>query len=165
MNDHKRDQKINAGISLIITSNTRTFETDETGKLAIKLLEGEGHEIKNYVIVPNESQKIAKAYEDALNSDDIQVVITSGGTGISKLDKTVDTVSRTFEKELVGFGELFRRLSFSEIGPASMFSRSTAGLVNGKIVFCLPGSKGAMKTALVDIILPTIGHLLWEANR
>ena len=165
MSDHKRNQKINANISLIITSNTRTFETDETGKLAIKLLEGEGHKIQDYVIVPNDAQEIAKAFENALNSAEIQVIITSGGTGISKLDKTVDTVSKTFEKELLGFGELFRRLSFSEIGAASMFSRSTAGLVKGKIVFCLPGSKGAMKTALEKIIMPTIGHLLWEVNR
>jgi len=165
MSKHKRDQKINANIALIITSNTRTFDTDETGKLAINLLEKAGHKIQNYVIVANDKQKITEAYENALNSEEIQVIITSGGTGISKLDRTVDAVSSTFDKELTGFGELFRRLSYSEIGPASMFSRSIAGLAKGKLVFCLPGSKGAMKTALEDIILPTIGHLLWEANR
>jgi molybdenum cofactor biosynthesis protein B len=165
MSEHRRDQKVNANIALIITSNTRTINTDETGKLAIELLEKEGHEVSSYVIVPNEEDKITEAYDESLRSEKIQVIITSGGTGISILDKTVDTISTTFEKEMPGFGELFRRLSFDEIGPSSTFSRSTAGLKNGKLVYCLPGSKGAMRTALKKIILPTIGHLIWEVNR
>ena len=165
MSEHRRDQKVNANIALIITSNTRTINTDETGKLAIELLEKEGHEVSSYVIVPNEENKITEAYDESLRSEKIQVIITSGGTGISILDKTVDTISTTFEKEMPGFGELFRRLSFDEIGPSSTFSRSTAGLKNGKLVYCLPGSKGAMRTALKKIILPTIGHLIWEVNR
>ena len=165
MIEHRRDQKVNANIALIITSNTRTINTDETGKLAIELLEKEGHEVSSYIIVPNEEAKITEAYDESLRSEKIQVIITSGGTGISRLDKTVDTISTTFEKEMPGFGELFRRLSFDEIGPSSTFSRSTAGLKNGKLVYCLPGSKGAMRTALNKIILPTIGHLIWEVNR
>ena len=165
MSEHRRDQKVNANIALIITSNTRTINTDETGKLAIELLEKEGHEVSSYVIVPNEENNITEAYDESLRSEKIQVIITSGGTGISILDKTVDTISTTFEKEMPGFGELFRRLSFDEIGPSSTFSRSTAGLKNGKLVYCLPGSKGAMRTALKKIILPTIGHLIWEVNR
>jgi len=165
MSEHRRDQKVNANIALIITSNTRTINTDETGKLAIELLEKEGHEVSSYVIVPNEEDKITEAYDESLRSEKIQVIITSGGTGISIVDKTVDTISTTFEKEMPGFGELFRRLSFDEIGPSSTFSRSTAGLKNGKLVYCLPGSKGAMRTALKKIILPTIGHLIWEVNR
>jgi molybdenum cofactor biosynthesis protein B len=93
------------------------------------------------------------------------VIVTSGGTGISQRDKTVDTVKTFFEKELPGFGEQFRRLSNEEIGEPGLFSRATAGIVNRKIIFCLPGSKGATKTALNKIILPSIGHLIWELNR
>lgn len=165
MSEHRRDQKINAKIALIITSNTRTIDTDETGKLAIKLLEEVGHTVQSYSIVPNDEDKIAKSFEDAVNDGEIQVIITSGGTGISKLDKTIDTIVPSFDRELQGFGELFRRFSYDDIGPSSLFSRSTAGIKNNKIIFCLPGSKGAMKTALEKIILPTIGHLLWEVNR
>lgn len=95
----------------------------------------------------------------------VQVIITSGGTGISSRDVTVDTISNLLEKELPGFGELFRRYSFAEIGEAAMFTRATAGVIQRKLVFCLPGSKGAMKTALKKIILPSIGHILWEVNR
>lgn len=165
MSEHRRDQKINAKIALIVTSNTRSIENDESGKLMIELLEKHGHKVTSYVIIPNNENMIVKAYENALNSNKNQVIITSGGTGISNMDKTVDTISPTFDKELLGFGELFRRLSYDEIGSFSMCSRSTAGLKNGKLVFCLPGSKGAIKTALENIILSTIGHLLWEINR
>jgi len=163
--EHRRDQEVNAVVALIITSDTRTPETDETGKRAIKILEGAGHSVAAYVIVKNDRGKIVEALEGFLADERIQVIITSGGTGIGVKDKTVDAVSGKFEKRIKGFGELFRRLSFDEIGIASMMSRATAGIARGKLIFCLPGSKGAMETALKDIILPAIGHMLWELSR
>jgi len=163
--EHRRDQEVNAVVALIITSDTRTPETDETGKRAIKILEGAGHSVAAYVIVKNDRGKIVEALEGFLADERIQVIITSGGTGIGVKDKTVDAVSGKFEKRIEGFGELFRRLSFDEIGIASMMSRATAGIARGKLIFCLPGSKGAMETALKDIILPAIGHMLWELSR
>jgi molybdenum cofactor biosynthesis protein B len=162
---HPTDQKVSANFAIIVTSDSRTFSTDETGKLAIQLLKENGHNISSYLLVKNNKEKIRKALESSVNDNITQVIVTSGGTGISQRDKTVDTVKTYFEKELPGFGEQFRRLSNEEIGEPGLFSRATAGIVNRKIIFCLPGSKGATKTALNKIILPSIGHLIWELNR
>ena len=129
------------------------------------LLKEAGHRVAAYVIVENDATMIGEAFKGFTNDEMIQVIITSGGTGISTKDKTVDAVSGLFDKELPGFGELFRRLSFEEIGEAAMFSRATAGVIGRKLVFCLPGSRGAMGTALKKIILPGLGHMLWEVNR
>jgi molybdenum cofactor biosynthesis protein B len=118
-----------------------------------------------YKIVPNDSERIGAVYAGFLEDEKIQVIITSGGTGISSRDRTVDEISPMFEKNLDGFGELFRRLSYDQIGEAAMFSRAIAGVAGGKLVFCLPGSRGAMETALKNIILPALGHMLWELNR
>lgn len=163
--EHRRDQEANAVVALMITSDTRTPDTDETGKRAVELLERAGHNISAYVIVKNDEEKIVKTLEGFLADGRIQVIVTSGGTGIGAKDKTVDAISGKFEKHIDGFGELFRRLSFDEIGVASMISRATAGIAQGKLVFCLPGSKGAMETALKEIILPAVGHMLWELSR
>lgn len=165
MHEHRRDQKAEANIALMITSDSRTMENDETGKTALSLLSDAGHKVKAYILVENDAAKIEEAFKGFMGDDVIQVIITSGGTGISSKDKTVDTVSKLFYKEIPGFGELFRRLSFDEIGEAAMFSRATAGVAKGKLVFCLPGSQGAMKAALEKIILPGIGHMLWEVSR
>jgi len=165
MHEHRRDQKAKAVVALMITSDTRTPENDETGKTAIKLLEEAGHNVAAYIIIENDASKIEETFNGFANDERIQVVITSGGTGIGSKDMTVDTVSPLFDKELPGFGELFRRFSFDEIGETAMFSRATAGVVGRKLVFCLPGSRGAMKTALNKIILPGLGHMLWEVNR
>lgn len=165
MHEHRRDQKAEAAVALMITSDTRTPENDETGKTAMRLLKEEGHRVAAYVIVENDATKIGEAFKGFTNDEMIQVIITSGGTGISTKDKTVDAVSGLFDKELPGFGELFRRLSFEEIGEAAMFSRATAGVIGRKLIFCLPGSRGAMGTALKKIILPGLGHMLWEVNR
>ncbi|MGD2200956.1 MAG: molybdenum cofactor biosynthesis protein B [Candidatus Bathyarchaeota archaeon] len=165
MGEHRRDQEVEAAVALMVTSDTRTPENDETGKTAIRLLEGAGHRVAAYVIVPNDAEKIKVAYEGFLGDSEIQVILTSGGTGIGSKDKTVDEVSASFEKTIVGFGELFRRLSYDEIGEAAMFSRAVSGVARGKLVFCLPGSRGAMETALGEIILPSLGHMLWELGR
>jgi molybdenum cofactor biosynthesis protein B len=154
MHEHRRDQKAEAVVALMITSDTRTPENDETGKRAIKLLEGAGH-----------TTKIEETFRGFTDDGRTQVIITSGGTGISSRDKTVDAVTGLLDKEIPGFGELFRRLSFEEIGEAAMFSRATAGIIGRKLVFCLPGSKAAVDTALKKIILPGLGHMLWEVNR
>ncbi len=162
---HPRDQNVSTTFALLVTSDSRTPETDETGKLAKKLLLEAGHEVVKYGIVPNDSVKIKDWLSDVIENSETQIIITSGGTGIGSVDKTVDTVRILFEKELPAFGEYFRRLSYDEVGIAGLMSRSTAGVVNKKIIFCLPGSRGAMRTALNKIILPGIGHMLWELNR
>jgi len=118
-----------------------------------------------YQIVKNERAAIQAAVLGFLHDDRIRVILTSGGTGISRRDVTVDVLTPLFEKTLIGFGEFFRQLSRAEIGDAAMISRATAGLIGGKVVFCLPGSTNAMDAGLTKLVLPGLGHLLWEAAR
>jgi molybdenum cofactor biosynthesis protein B len=161
---HPRDQQIEADFALLVTSDSRTLEDDHTGNLAVSMLEEAGHNVIKRAIVPNDAEKIKRWLLEAVESES-SVIITSGGTGIGRVDLTVDTARGMFEKELPGFGEQFRRLSYEEIGVPGLMSRSTAGVIGKKLVFCLPGSRGAMKTALREIILPGIGHMLWELSR
>ena len=165
MNEHRRNQKAEATVALMVTSDSRTPETDETGRRAIQLLEEAGHTVAAYIMVGNDAPKIKEAFRGFMEDDRIRVIITSGGTGIGKKDKTVDTVSELLDRRLEGFGELFRQLSYEEIGVMAMISRATAGVAGGKLVFCLPGSLGAMETALGKIILPALGHMIWELDR
>ena len=162
---HPRDQKVTAKFALLVTSDSRTPETDETGKLAKKILGEADHEVSMYGIVPNDEAKIKDWLVESIENEDVQIIITSGGTGIGSVDKTVDTAKNLFEKELPGFGEHFRKLSYDEVGIPGLMSRSTSGVVKKKLIFCLPGSRGAMRTALNEIILPGVGHMLWELNR
>jgi molybdenum cofactor biosynthesis protein B len=164
INDHPRDQKINTAFALLVTSDTRDKITDKTGKTAIELIEKEGNIVKLYDIVPNELHSINTWLNKFLISD-AMVAITSGGTGLGYRDKTVEAAYEIFEKEIPGFGEHLRRLSFEEIGIPGLWSRSTAGIAQGKIIFCLPGSTSAMEIALNEIILPGIGHMIWELER
>ncbi len=165
MDEHRRDQKVEAGFAVLIVSDSRTKDTDKSGKIAIELLEAEGHQTIAYDIVKNDSQEIGNAIRTYMANPDIRVILTSGGTGVSSKDLTVTTIAPMFNETLPGFGELFRKLSHEEIGIAGIFSRSTAGLIENKVTFCLPGSKNAVRTALMKIILPGIGHLLWEVDR
>jgi len=161
---HPRDQQIATDIALLVTSDSRTLEDDHTGNLAVSMLEEKGHRVVKRDIVPNDPEKIKKWLFEAIECN-APVIITSGGTGIGRVDVTVDTARSLFEKELPGFGEQFRRLSYEEIAVPGLMSRATAGVVGKKLIFCLPGSRGAMKTALNEIILPGIGHMLWELKR
>jgi molybdenum cofactor biosynthesis protein B len=163
--EHKRDQKAEAVCALVVTSDVRRPETDETGEIAIRLLEGDGHTVVAHIIVKNDSEQIKEAIERLLEDERIKVVITSGGTGIGAKDMTVDTVTLLFDKRIEGFGELFRRLSFKEVGHSAILSRATAGVAAGKLIFCLPGSRNAVELALREIILPSLGHMIWEVER
>jgi len=162
---HPRDQKVQTKFAILVTSDTRTVDDDETGKLAVSLIEEAGHFVIKRGIEPNNSVCIREWLLETVNNFEAPVIITSGGTGIGSVDKTVDVARSLFEKELPGFGEHFRYLSYEEVGVPGLMSRATAGVVNKKLIFCLPGSRGAMKTALNKIILPGIGHMLWELNR
>jgi molybdenum cofactor biosynthesis protein B len=163
--EHRRDQKVTAGCAVLIVSDSRTKETDQSGRIAIDLLEKEGHVIKAYDIVKNERGAIEEAVTAYIENPEIRLILTSGGTGVGNRDLTVSTLVPMFDQVLPGFGEHFRRLSYDEIGVAGIFSRSTAGMVQNKVVFCLPGSKNAVITALTKVILPGIGHLFWEIDR
>ena len=116
-------------------------------------------------ILKNDAAAIKQKIQELLGQDELQVIIVSGGTGVSHRDVTVDTIEPMLEKKLDGFGELFRFLTYQEIGTGSVMSRATAGVAKGKVILCLPGSLGAVTLAMDKIILPEIGHLVREATR
>ena len=163
--EHRRDQTIETTFAVLVVSDTRTKETDRSGKLAMEIVASEGHTTKAYDIVKNDEGEVRTAITGYINDPSIRVILTSGGTGIGRKDITANTVEPLLDKKLDGFGEHFRRLSHEEIGLAGIYSRAVAGLAGNKVIFCLPGSKNAMLTALKKIILPSLGHLLWEVDR
>ncbi len=163
--EHRRDQRLETSFAILVVSDTRTMETDRSGKIAMETVALEGHTTEAYDIVKNDEKEVREAITGYINDPSIRVILTSGGTGVGRKDITADTVVPLIDKKLDGFGEHFRRLSHEEIGLAGIYSRAVAGLVGNKAIFCLPGSKNAMLTALKKIILPSIGHLLWEVDR
>ena len=165
MSEHPTSIKTPTTFGLIVTSDTRTERENETGRIAVNLIEGEGHSVASHTLVPNNEERIRSEVERLLYDDSVAVIVTSGGTGIGAKDRTVKVVAPLLEKEMPGFGELFRRISYDEVGGAAIMSRATAGVARGKLIFCLPGSQNAMKVALMKIILPNVGHMQWELSR
>ena len=165
MEEHRRDQRIKANFALLITSDVRTHKTDETGRTARRLLEEAGHRVVAHQIVGNNIEAIRKTLKSYLEDDGVDAILISGGTGVSSKDRTIEAVEPLLERELPGFGEIFRMLSYQEIGAAALLSRAKAGLAACKPIFCLPGSVSAVRLALEKLILPLIGHLLWEVRR
>lgn len=163
--EHKHQSPKSVNCSIIVTSDTRTEQNDESGEFIMRILKGNGHKVLSYSLLKNESEAIGKRINQLINDDKLQVIIMSGGTGISSRDVTIETVLPTFDKELDGFGELFRFLTYQQIHTGSIMSRSTAGVVKGKVIICLPGSLNAVSLAMEKIILPEIGHMVREAQR
>lgn len=164
--EHKQGAPKNVHCKVITVSDTRNADTDKSGKLMMELLEQAGHTIVDYVIVKDEEAPIKEAILKGCERDDIDVILTNGGTGIAKRDVTIETVQGLLEKEIVGFGELFRMLSYKEdIGSAAILSRAIAGVVKDKGVFSTPGSTGAVKLAMNKLILPEIGHVVRELKK
>jgi len=165
MSEHLKPRKEPTVFALVITTDTRSEREDQTGREAMALIEAEGHRVASHTLVPNDEDRIRAEVQRLLSYNEVRVIVTSGGTGIGKKDRTVAAVTPLFEKEMPGFGELFRRLSYEEVGVAALMSRATAGVTGGKLVFVLPGSRGAVRTALSKLILPGVGHMLWEIDR
>lgn len=163
--EHKKAAPQSVSCAVLTISDSRTEETDESGKFLRQALVQNGHQVLTYAILKNDAGAIERKIRELLNQDELQVIITSGGTGISHRDITVETVSSIIEKKLDGFGELFRSLSYQEIGTASIMSRAVAGVVGGKIIICIPGSLGAARLAMDKVILPEIGHMVREVTR
>jgi molybdopterin adenylyltransferase len=151
-------------IAVVTVSDTRTPETDESGRLIHELAVAAGHTIVDYRIVKDEPDQVLLVLED-LSAGPARIIIFNGGTGISQRDRTYDVVSKALDKTLSGFGELFRMLSYQEVGAAAMLSRATAGVYRGKVVFSTPGSPNAVRLALEKLILPELQHLAWELVR
>ncbi len=163
--EHKKVSPITVTYALIVISDSRTEADDESGKLYKELLGKNGHKLLSYTMLKNDAAAVRQKITDLLKQADLQVIITSGGTGLSHRDVTVETVTPMLEKTMDGFGELFRSLSYEEIGVSSILSRAVAGVINGKVILSLPGSLGATRLALEKIIIPEIGHVVREATR
>lgn len=148
---------------VVTVSDTRTVETDTGGRLLMDLLETNGYTVVRYVIVKDDYEGIQQLVSEAAAQDDIEAVLLTGGTGISPRDTTYEAVSSLLDKELPGFGEIFRYLSYAEdIGSAAILSRAVAGTVGQTAVFSMPGSRGAVRLAMERIIVPELRHVMRE---
>lgn len=160
---HKAHAPRSVKCGVVTISDSRTPETDDSGKLIQDLLQKAGHAVLFYVVVKDETKAIADAVEQASWTCD--AIVTNGGTGISKRDVTIPTLAPTFERTLLGFGELFRARSYESIGSAAMMSGALAGVYHGRLVFCLPGSPDACRLAIETLILAELGHAVGMLNR
>ena len=163
--EHKARAPQSVGCHVMTISDTRTEETDSSGRAIAELLRGAGHRVVGRTIVKDDPELVRGAIERMLATPDAQVIITTGGTGISSRDSTYEAVSALLQKRLDGFGELFRMLSYEQIGSAALLSRACAGLVAGRIVVSLPGSEAAVRLAMEKLLIPELGHLVREASR
>lgn len=151
---------------VITVSDTRSEETDKSGNLIVKLLEQAGHQVNFKEIVKDDSTKIKTVVTAGCENPEVEAIITNGGTGISYRDVTIESVKKLIEKEMPGFGEIFRVLSYKEdIGSAAILSRAIAGVRNHTAIFSTPGSTGAVKLAMNKLILPELSHIVSEIKK
>jgi molybdopterin adenylyltransferase len=158
--EHRAKAIQRAGCAVLTISDTRTEADDASGARMKELITAAGHDVVRYAIVADDPSRIRQALQPALADPAVQAVFLSGGTGIAPRDTTFEALRSLFDKEIAGFGELFRVLSYQEIGSAAMLSRATAGIVGGKIVYSMPGSTAAVELAMQKLALPELGHAL-----
>ncbi|PSN05806.1 molybdenum cofactor biosynthesis protein [filamentous cyanobacterium CCT1] len=148
------------GCAVITVSDTRTVETDRSGQIIQTLLTEAGHRVHDYRIVPDEPDRIAPLCQTLAQGSEVDSIILTGGTGIAPRDTTYDAIAALLEKTLPGFGEIFRQLSFQEIGSRAIASRAVAGVYQSTLIFSLPGSSNAVTLAMKSLILPELPHLV-----
>ena len=163
--EHRRDAPTSVAVHVITISDTRTLETDTSGRLIASLLDESGHRVAGRTVLKDEPEDVRRTVAALVRDEAVDVVITTGGTGITARDSTFEAIDGLLEKRLVGFGELFRMLSYQEIGAAAMLSRATAGLTTRTVILSLPGSEHAVRLAMEKLVLPELGHLVREARR
>jgi len=163
--EHKAQGPPSVRCAVITVSDTRTLENDTGGKAAIDHLTAAGHSVVAREIIPDEPARMRPLLESFRDRADIDAILMTGGTGITSRDQTYETVSSLLDKPLPGYGEIFRLLSFQEIGPAAILSRATGGLLGRKVLLTMPGSPAAVRLAMEKIIIPELPHLVREARR
>jgi molybdenum cofactor biosynthesis protein B len=152
--------------AVVTVTDSRTVETDESGALIKQLIGGAGFALADYTLLPNNEARVRGHVRGLVARADVDAVLVTGGTGLGSKDRTVEAVRELLDKELPGFGEIFRVLSFQEqIGAAAILSRAVAGSANGKFVVSMPGSKAAVELAMTRIILPELRHAIRELRR
>ncbi|MCO5221629.1 MAG: MogA/MoaB family molybdenum cofactor biosynthesis protein [Thermomicrobiales bacterium] len=152
-------------VGVVTVSDTRTVQNDTGGALIVEFLEGAGHRVVSREIVTDDRERIVNLVLGLAADPEIDVIISTGGTGIARRDVTHQAVTSIMDRQIDGFGELFRMLSFDEIGSAAMLSRAVAGVVGSTAVFALPGSRNAIKLAMERLVLPEIAHVVFEIRK
>ena len=163
--EHKAQAPASVACYVLTVSDSRTPDTDTSGRAIRQMLEEAGHLVTGHAIVKDEPAQVISHVQGQLSDPRTQIIITTGGTGITSRDGTFEAIDGLLEKRLDGFGELFRMLSFQEIGAAAMLSRATAGTVARKAIFVLPGSEPAVRLAITRLILPELGHLVQQLRK
>ena len=151
--------------AVLTISDTRNPETDSSGRMIKDLLEIKGHPVVAYAVVKDDPGETRSTIERWIATGEAQAILTNGGTGIAGRDTTYDAIVGLLEKRLDGFGELFRMLSYQEIGAAAMLSRAVAGVAQGRVIIAMPGSSNAVKLAMTKLVLPELGHLVYEVSK
>ena len=162
---HREASPEQVRVAVLTISDTRTPETDTGGNVIVDLMKQAGHEIPRREIVKDDAPRIEVILQELLSDANVDAIITTGGTGISARDTTYEVVSRVIDKKLDGFGEVFRMLSYEEIGAAAILSRAIAGAAGSKFVACLPGSTNAVRLAMEKLLVPEISHVVFELRK
>jgi molybdenum cofactor biosynthesis protein B len=165
VHSHRETAAAQVPCAVVTVSDTRDLAADTGGALAVELLTVAGHPVVMREVVRDEPGEITAAVHRALGHPEVRAVVLTGGTGVAPRDVTPETLEPLLERLIPGFGELFRALSYQEIGSAALLSRALAGLAAGRVVFALPGSRGAVRLALEKLVLPELGHLAAEARK
>jgi molybdenum cofactor biosynthesis protein B len=163
--EHKASAPRSIGCWVLTVSDTKTPETDTSGQLIRKLLSEAGHQVVGSSIVRDEPKDVQRVIREACAQEEVQAVLVTGGTGITSRDSTFEAIEALLDKRLPGFGELFRMLSFQEIGAAAMMSRAQLGVHARRIVVSMPGSPNACRLALEKLVIPELSHLVREVGR
>ena len=161
----KNAEQTVARCAVITLSDTRTSESDKSGQTIQRLLVESGHQVADYSLIPDEPVELSSLLQQHLGSDSVDVILTNGGTGISQRDQTISVIEEILDQPIPGFGELFRMLSWDQIGSGAMLSRAIGGIAKGKLVFAMPGSTKAVELAMTRLILPELKHLLSEIRK
>jgi len=163
--DHKAAAPAHLRVFVLTVSDTRTDATDTSGAAIIELLKEAGHQIAGKAIEPDEAARVAELVRQHAVIGDVDAIITNGGTGLTSRDSTFEAIDALLTKRLPGFGELFRMLSYEDIGAAAMMSRACAGTIGKIVVISLPGSEKAVRLAMTKLVIPELGHLVQQATK
>ncbi len=165
VNEHRGAARGSLNVAVVTVSDTRTAATDVSGALIVELAEEAGHRVLERQIVRDEPAAMRDLFQSLCGRDGLDAILVTGGTGISPRDQTYETVSMLLTRPLPGYGELFRMLSYAEIGSACLLSRAVGGLIGRMVILVMPGSRAAVELAMRKIILPELPHIVREANK
>ncbi|MDI9613271.1 MAG: MogA/MoaB family molybdenum cofactor biosynthesis protein [Acidobacteriota bacterium] len=158
--DHKKHAHIRAGVAIVTLSSSRSLATDKSGDVIQELILSHGHEVAARQVLPDDRRRLRAAVRALVKNEKVRAIVTTGGTGLAPSDVTIESVRDLLDKELPGFNALFMSLSYPQVGSAAMLSRALAGTIEGKLLFCLPGSPRACRLAMESLILPELAHAL-----